>query len=236
MDAVARRRRAGARHRILHDHPPRPGRRLHRRALQHRIPGRARARRDAPARGGGAHHAADAQGFPRGARGRVSLERLLRQRREMDGAGRHRSSRPSARTRSTRTSGSTTRRRSRPSSPSRTSRVAQAAASSPASLQAIEDNLPIDRSTATPSSARWRRSPSSTRCSRPATAIAASRPRRSTCPTTSGSIREKGSKRVMLKNNQEAKFEQGAGADRAGGARGRRPGATSRSTRSSPTS
>ena len=119
--------REGARHGLLHDHSPRPRRRLRRRALQHRIPGRAGACRDAPARGGGAHDAADAQGVPGGARGRVPLERLLRQRREVDGARRHRSSRPSAPTRSTRTSGSTTRRRSRRSSPSRTSRVAKAA-------------------------------------------------------------------------------------------------------------
>ena len=37
-------------------------------------------------------------------------------------------------------------------------------------------------------------------------------------------IREKGSKRVMLKNNQQAKFEQGAGADLADRAGGGRPG------------
>ena len=47
---------------------------------------------------------------------------------------------------------------------------------------------------------------------------------------------EKGTKRVMLKNVQEAKFAHGAAADRQGGAAGRRPGATWRSTRSSPTS
>ena len=50
--------------------------------------GRARDRGVAPARGGRAHHPTDAQGVPRGARGGVSLERLLRQRREVDGARR----------------------------------------------------------------------------------------------------------------------------------------------------
>ena len=64
----------------------RAGNTLHPGALQHRISGRARARRGAPARGGAAGDRADAQDVPHQARGRVSLERLLRQRRGLDGA------------------------------------------------------------------------------------------------------------------------------------------------------
>ena len=51
------------------------------------------------------------------ARRGVRLERLLRERREVDGARRQRRADDRARTRSTKTSGSTTRRRSRRSSP-----------------------------------------------------------------------------------------------------------------------
>ena len=92
-------------HRVLHHHPPRRRRQARRRALHRRVPGRARrCAARAAARGGGAHHAADAEGVPREARARVPLERLLRQRRGVDGAGRVASSRPSAPTRSTRTS------------------------------------------------------------------------------------------------------------------------------------
>ena len=79
----------GGRHRLLHDDPARCHRRLHRRALQRRIPGRAGPRRGAPAGGGRSHHAAHAQGLPAGARGGVPQQRLLRQRREVDGARRH---------------------------------------------------------------------------------------------------------------------------------------------------
>ena len=49
-------------------------------------------------------------------------------------------------------------------------------------------------------------------------------------------IREKGSKRVMLKNVQEAKFAAGARADLAGRPRAGGPAAACRSTPSSPTS
>ena len=69
---------------------------------------------------------------------------------------------------------------------------------------------PADRSeaTATRSSARWRRSASSTSCSPPATPTAACRPPPSTCPNDERVVKEKGTKRVMLKNVQEAKFEK----------------------------
>ena len=56
-------------------------------------------------------------------------------------------------------------------------------------LQDIENHLPIDpKLPQSRSSAPWRRSPSSTRSSRPATAIAACRRRRSTCRTTSACV------------------------------------------------
>ncbi len=70
----------------------------------------------AAARGRRADDAAHAEDVPRDARRGLPLQRLLRQRRGLDGARRVASSRPSAPTRSTRTSGSTTRRPSRPSS------------------------------------------------------------------------------------------------------------------------
>ena len=70
-------------------HPPRGRRPLHARALQHRVPGRARHRRPALARRRGRLDPAHAEGLPRIARRRVRLERLLRERRHVDGARRH---------------------------------------------------------------------------------------------------------------------------------------------------
>ena len=58
-------------------------------------------------------------------------------------------------------------------------------------LQELENNLPIDRSTAIRSSARSRRFASSTWSSPPATATAACRPPPSTCRTTSASSRKR---------------------------------------------
>ena len=64
------------------------GRQVHRGAVHARIPGRARARRGAAARSGGAHHAADAEELSREARRGAAEQRLLRQRRRLDGARR----------------------------------------------------------------------------------------------------------------------------------------------------
>ncbi len=86
VDCRAPGRRACPRDRLLHDHSPRPRRPAHRRALQRRIPGRAGDGRHASARGRQGHRRSDAQGLPRGPGRRVRLERLLRQRREVDGA------------------------------------------------------------------------------------------------------------------------------------------------------
>ena len=58
------------------------------RALQHRVPGRAGARGRAAARGGAAHRQRHAEEVPDGARRRVPVERLLRERRRVDGARR----------------------------------------------------------------------------------------------------------------------------------------------------
>ena len=59
------------------------------RALQRRVPGRAGAGGVEHLRGGGrSHHAAHPQGLPAGARRGVPQQRLLRQRREVDGARR----------------------------------------------------------------------------------------------------------------------------------------------------
>ena len=84
---VAGRARAG--HRLLHHHPPRAGRQAAGGPVQPRIPGRAGARDGAAPRGGGADHAADAQGVSRHPRRRACEQRLLRQRHRLDGARRH---------------------------------------------------------------------------------------------------------------------------------------------------
>ena len=86
------------------------------------------------------------------------------------------------------------------------SRDRRSCRSSPASCRTSRITCRSTRSTAIRSSARSRRSSSSTRSSPPATPTAACRRRPSTCRTTSASSREKGAKRVMLKNVQDAKF------------------------------
>ena len=116
------------------------------------------------------------------------------------------SSRPSARTRSTKTSGSTTRRPSRRSSRCATTPRPPSCRSSAPQLQDIENHLPIDPALRNPS-------------------LGALAPIRVVnvvftagdgnrgvqtaafnLPNDERVIREKGSKRVMLKNVQEAKF------------------------------
>ena len=84
----AERRRAHARNRLLHHDSPRTRRQVHRRSVQPRVSGRDRARRGAAARSRGSHDAADAQELPREARGQSAEQRLLRQRRRVDGARR----------------------------------------------------------------------------------------------------------------------------------------------------
>ena len=146
MDEVAARGRAGARPRA--SSPPSaaaPDGKLIARALQRRVPGRARPRpRSCCARRRRSPQQPTLKALPRDARRRLPLQRLLRERRGLDGAGRAASSPPSGPTRSTRTSGSTTRPPSRPSSPCATTRRRRSWRSSAAELQELENHLPID--------------------------------------------------------------------------------------------
>ena len=74
-------------------------------------------------------------------------------------------------------------------------------------MQDVENNLPIDPQVPQPQDRRALADPrGQSRSSPPATARTASRPPPTICPTTSAWSSEKGSKRVMLKNVQEAKF------------------------------
>ena len=81
-------KRQDRRHRVLHDHSPRPRRPLHVRTLLDRVSRRAGARRVAPARGGATDDAADPQELSHQPRRCIHLERLLRERRRVDGARR----------------------------------------------------------------------------------------------------------------------------------------------------
>ena len=92
------------------------------------------------------------------------------------------------------------------------------------------------RSIAIRSSARSRRSASSTSSSAPATATAACRPPRSTCRTTSASIKREGHQARHAEEHAGREVQHGAGADQQGGARAPPIRRTSRSTRSSRTS
>ena len=87
---------------------------------------------------------ADAQGLSDQARRRVPVQRLLRERRRVDGAGGRDRADHRARTRSTRTSSSTTRPGSRRTSRCRIRSRPRSCRSSPRELQDIEDHLPID--------------------------------------------------------------------------------------------
>ena len=79
---------AHARNRVLHNYSPRTRWQVHRRSLQPRVSGRDRARRGVAARSGGADDAADAEELSREARRQPPEQRLLRQRRRVDGARR----------------------------------------------------------------------------------------------------------------------------------------------------
>ena len=208
LDQVAAGGRAGRRPRLLHHHPAPPRREPHRRPLQPRVPGRAGARGRAAPGGRRRHAAADPEGLPHQARRRLRVQRLLRVATWPGWSWTRRSSRPSAPTRSTRTSGSTSRPPSRPSSPCATTPRRPSSRASAASCRTSRTTCPSIPRCATRSSALWPRSAWSTSSSRPATPTAACRPRPSTCPTTSAWCRRRASKRVMLKNMQEAKFNK----------------------------
>ena len=150
---------------------------------------------------------------------------------ELDAA----SSRPSAPTRSTRTNGSTTRPPSRRSSPSRRGRDRQAAEVRRRAAGHREQPADRPEATATRSSARGAH-PRRQRVFASGDANRGVQTAAFNLPNDERVIREKGAKRVMLKNSQEAKFAKMLHADRQGRARAGGSERTSRSTRSSPTS
>ena len=191
---------------FLHHDPPRPRRQVHRRAVHPRVSGRDRARRDAAARGGGADRRsrrsrAISRSAPRRSSATTTTTATSR-----GWSSTPASSRPSVRTRSTRTSGSTTRPRSRRSSRCATMPRRRSWRDSVASCR---------RSRTTCRSIRSIRNPklgalapirvvntvfSSGDANRGVQTAAFN------LPNDERVIAEKGSKRVMLKNNQEAKF------------------------------
>ena len=160
----------------------------------------------AAARGRGARDRADAQDVPDEARRRASLERLLRQRRGVDGAEGHDRADDSARTRSTRTSCSTTRRRSKRSSRCRTKPSPPSCRSSPASCRTSRIICRSIRSTATRSSAPSRRIVVVNEIFAAGDANRGVQTAAFNLPNDERVTREKGAKRVMLKNVQDAKF------------------------------
>ena len=168
------------------------------------------ARDCAPGQGSGiADHAADAQRRSLEKRAAGVRHRTITTTATSRGwSSTRRSSRPSVRTRSTRTSGSTRRRRSRRSSPSATTRRRTSWPASDRSCRRSRTTSRSTRGSATPSWARWRRFASSTPCFRRGCqsgradgSLQPSQIRRAAVVK-----REAGSKRVMMKNNQEAKF------------------------------
>ena len=80
--------RTRGRDRLLHRDPPRDGRQVHERAVQRRVSGRAGDHGGSAARRGERHASADAEEVPLGARRCAAVERLLRERRRVDGARR----------------------------------------------------------------------------------------------------------------------------------------------------
>ena len=88
----------------------------------------------------------------------------------------------------------------------RRGRDREAAALRAASCRTSRTTCRSIRSIAIRSSARWRRSSSSTRSSRPATRNRGVQTAAFNLPNDERVIREKGAKRVMLKNVQDAKF------------------------------
>ena len=180
-----------SRDRILHDDPPHAGRQADGRAVLAGVPGRA-GRDGAPAaRGGGADQAADAEVVPRKARRRIREQRLLRERRRVDGAGCvHRADDRAVRGvrgRVVQLQGGV-RSLHHAHGPRCVDEARRASAASCRTWRTI---CRSSRSSAAPSSAATRRSASSTSCSPPATATTACRRPRSICRTTSASSRRR---------------------------------------------
>ena len=199
----------GARHRVLHDDPPRPGRRLHRRALQHRISGRARrSPRCTCVRRPKLTAQPTLKAFLESRAAAFLIERLLRQRREVDGARRldradHRPLR-GLRGRVVQLQGRVRgvhHRQGR--QPSRRS-----CRSSPARCRTIENNLPIDPKYRNPKLGALAPIAVVNTVFSAGDANRGVQTAAFNLPNDERVIREKGSKRVMLKNNQEAKFSK----------------------------
>ena len=205
-DAPARGEGGGDR--VLHGAAAPARREARRRPVRARVPGRARARGGAPPRGGVPHRRRRRSG-PSSRRGRRRSSATPTASRTRRGcASTPRWSRRWGPTRSTRTAGSTRRRRSRRSWACATTRRPRSSRGSRRSCRGSRTRCPSTRASRTRGSARSPPSAWSTRCSRRATRRRGCRPPPTTCRTTSGSRRTMGSKRVMLKNVQEAKFEK----------------------------
>ena len=134
---------------------------------------------------------------------------------ELDASDRAHASGP---TRSTKTSGSTTRPRSRPSSPCATTPRPQKLEQFAGELQDIENHLPIDPKLRNPKLGALApiRVVNELFCS--GDANRGVQTAAYNLPNDERIAKEKGTKRVMLKNVQEAKFKRGAAAHRQGGA------------------
>ena len=239
VDEDAARGAARAGDRLLHDHPPR---RRQRQRLRQSCPTASSTRASWRARPTLLREAAaltaqpTLKAFLDSARRRVPQQRLLRERRGVDGARReHRADhRPlrGLRGRVVQRQG----RRSKRSSPCATTRRPRSWRSSAPSCRASRTTCRSTRRSATRSSAAL----APIRVVN--VVLAAGDGNRGVqtaaynLPNDERVVREKGAKRVMLKNVQEAKFNLVLDADRGEGARRRRSRRTSRSTRSSRTS
>ena len=205
-------------------------------AVLARVPGRARRDGAPAARSCGADAAADAEVVPRKARRRVRQQRLLRERRRLDGARRVDRADDRAvrglRGRVVQLQGGVrvvhhAHRRGRDHASS---------SASAASCRSSRTTCRSTRSSAARSSAATRRSASSTSCSPPATRNHGVQTAAFNLPNDERVVAEKGSKRVLLKNFQQAKFEKVLVPIAKRRARAERPSAASRSKRSSRTS
>ena len=209
VDRVAQPGAEAAGDRLLHDHPPRPGR-----PASSPCPTAPSIRASCAIAARHLREAATLTTQPTlkaflesRARG-VSVERLLRQRREVDGARRddradHRSVR-GVRGRVVQLQGGVRGvHHGQGSEPSRRS-----CRSSPASLQEIENNLPIDPKYRNPKLGALAPIAVVNTVFSAGDANRGVQTAAFNLPNDERVIREKGSKRVMLKNNQEAKFSK----------------------------
>ena len=196
----------GGRHRLLHDDSPRPRRTFRRRAVLGRVPGRARRSRGAAARSRAADDAADAEGLPHQPRRRVHLERLLRQRCRVDGARRLDRADDRAvrglRRRVVQLQGGVRSLHHRARR-----RRNEEAASFGAELQGLENALPIDPSLRNPKLGALAPIRVVNVVFTAGDANRGVQTAAFNLPNDERVVKDKGTKRVMLKNVQEAKFQ-----------------------------